>query len=500
MLIEFEGIRQTCYLYINGKLAGYYEAGITPFAFDLTSYIDYDGDNLIAVATDNTSTRDLDFFVSETPNHPDAVPGTFIDSLTEQERIPEANRSVRYFWNCNDFNPSVGGLTKNIRLHVKPKLYITLPVYSNLRTKGVYVYGTDYDIAQRAAVIHTRAEIRNETGCEQSVILDSIIYDHRGSEAGRLSSDLTLIPAAAGLAGSPPLSVTPQDAYIKEGERYVPQSEEAVEPTLTSSVEVTEVMNAAPVSGMRFWSPDDPYLYTVHTRLILDGEVIDTTVTLTGFRKVAYDGERGLSINDKQVWLTGYAQRSSNEWAAIGTAPDWLKDMDARLIRESNANHIRFMHVAASPADIRSCDRYGVVCTQPAGDKEHENTGRQWDQRMEVMRDVIIYYKNNPSILFWEAGNNSINKEHMREMYRLKQELDPHGGRFMGCRTLNTEEVVEEAEYVGTMLNRHAARFQSERMPVTETEYLREEAPRRVWDDYSPPDYDYDNLWLGLGG
>ena len=50
------------------------------------------------------------------------------------------------------------------------------------------------------------------------------------------------------------------------------------------------------------------------------------------------------------------------------------------------------------------------------------------------------------------------------------------------------------------MLNRHAARFQSERMPITETEYLREEAPRRVWDDFTPPNYDYDNLWLGKGG
>jgi beta-galactosidase len=174
--------------------------------------------------------------------------------------------------------------------------------------------------------------------------------------------------------------------------------------------------------------------------------------------------------------------------------------MDAKLVRESNANHIRWMHVAASPADIRSCDRYGVVCTQPAGDKEHENFGRQWDQRMEVMRDIIIYFKNNPSILFWEAGNNSISKEHMREMRLLKEQLDPNGGRFMGCRTLNTEDVVQEAEYVGTMLNRHAGRFQSSKMPVTETEYLREEAPRRVWDDFSPPDFDYDNLYLGRGG
>ena len=76
----------------------------------------------------------------------------------------------------------------------------------------------------------------------------------------------------------------------------------------------------------------------------------------------------------------------------------------------------------------------------------------------------------------------------------------PHGGRFMGCRTLNTEEVVNESEYVGTMLNRHAARFLSQHGPVTETEYSREEAPRRIWDDFTPPDFDYRNRWVGKGG
>ena len=32
VLIEFEGIRQTCYLYVNGTMAGYTEAGVGPRA------------------------------------------------------------------------------------------------------------------------------------------------------------------------------------------------------------------------------------------------------------------------------------------------------------------------------------------------------------------------------------------------------------------------------------------------------------------------------------
>ena len=35
-------------------------------------------------------------------------------------------------------------------------------------------------------------------------------------------------------------------------------------------------------------------------------------------------------------------------------------------------------------------------------------------------------------------------------------------------RTLNTEDVIEESEFVGTMLNRHAARFTAEHGPIME--------------------------------
>ena len=149
---------------MNGTLAGYCEAGVAPFGFDLTPYMNRGGRNLVAVATDNTSSRNLDYFAAETPNHPDAVPGEFVASLTAEEMPAGTKRGVPYFWNCNDFNPSVGGLSRNVRLHVKPRLYLTLPLYSNLRTKGIYVYGTDFRIAEGCAVVHGEAQVKNETG------------------------------------------------------------------------------------------------------------------------------------------------------------------------------------------------------------------------------------------------------------------------------------------------------------------------------------------------
>ncbi len=57
--------------------------------------------------------------------------------------------------------------------------------------------------------------------------------------------------------------------------------------------------------------------------------------------------------NDKFVWLTGYAQRSSDDWAGLGQAyPDWMHDYNASLIRGSHANYIRWMHIAPQRVDV----------------------------------------------------------------------------------------------------------------------------------------------------
>lgn len=498
IIIEFEGVRQSCFLYVNGTLAGFSENGVAPFGFDITPYV-HEGENLIAIATDNTATRNVPFCMAETPNYPDVEPGSYLAEL-DPDAVEPDRRGVGFFWNCNDFNPSVGGLTKNIRLHIKSSIYLTLPLYSNLKTTGTYIWADNFDITGKAADINVAAEIRNESGKTAKCRVETVIRDMDGSECARICSGETAA-AAFTREGLPPLSITPKDAYAKRGAHYeAVEDEAALAPVGIAPEGVCVIAAAERVSGLRFWSVNAPHLYTVTVSLFADGERVDEISIVTGFRKTGYDADRGLNINDENVWLTGYAQRAANEWAAVGAAPDKLKDFDARLIRESNANHIRWMHVAACPADIRACDEYGIVCAQPAGDKERESFGRQWRQRMELMRDVIIYFRNSPSILFWEIGNNAVNAAHTREMRLMKQELDPNGGRRIGCRTLSEIETVSEAEYVGTMLNRNAGRFQSELMPILETEYLREESPRRVWDDFSPPDFDYDNRWAGKGG
>ena len=394
-------------------------------------------------------------------------------------------------------SPAATCKARTLRIYYKKQVHLTLPYYANLRTRGVYVHADGFDFNAGKATVHVDAETLNRGSTNALCRVTASVLTLDGREVGSFASDTVQIPPAK---VTPTLSMVPEDAYVwdADAEKYVPRAEESAYPTTASPGTVISL--GGTLEGLTFWEPACPMLYQVRVTLYTDGAETDTEEIVTGFREVRYDKDQGVMINGKAIWLRGYAQRATNEWAAAGIVPQWMHDLDAALIRESNANHIRFMHVAGSLTDLRAFDRMGVICTQPAGDKEKETFGRQWEQRAELMRNVLIAYRNHPSILFWEAGNNVISAQHMREMRLLRQELDPHGMRFMGCRTINTEDALNESEYVGTMLNRHAARFLAEHGPITETEYSREEAPRRVWDDYSPPDYDYKCKWLGKGG
>ena len=235
------------------------------------------------------------------------------------------------------------------------------------------------------------------------------------------------------------------------------------------------------VGGLHFWSWGYGYLYTVKTLLKADdGSKIDDVVTRTGFRKTRF-AEGKIWLNDRVLMMHGYAQRTSNEWPGVGiSVPAWLSDYSNDLMVKSNGNLVRWMHVTPWKQDIESCDRVGLIQAMPAGDAEKDVTGPRWAQRIELMRDAIIYNRNNPSILFYECGNESISREHMLEMKKIRDEYDPYGGRAIGSREMLD---IDEAEYGGEMLYIN----KSKKHPMWAMEYCRDEGLRKYWDEYSYP-------------
>lgn len=59
VFVDFEGVMTASTVWINGTRLGEYKGGYTPFSFDLTPHIDYDGENVLAVDVDSTERADI---------------------------------------------------------------------------------------------------------------------------------------------------------------------------------------------------------------------------------------------------------------------------------------------------------------------------------------------------------------------------------------------------------------------------------------------------------
>ncbi|MFV0606232.1 MAG: glycoside hydrolase family 2 protein [Niabella sp.] len=411
IFIEFEGIRQAGDFYVNGKPVGFHENGVTAFGFDITDFVNYDGsENIIAARIDN--------------------------SWDYRERATNS----KFQWEDRNFNANYGGIIRNVFLHITPKLYQTLPLYSNLKTTGVYIYVGDFNIKNKSATIHASSQIKNETGQSQTVSYKVELFDINNKLVKTFNGET--------------LSLQPGNTK--------------------------NIAAASKVGGLNFWSWGYGYLYTVKTSLIVNNKTVDAVTTKTGFRKTEF--KHGMIfLNDRVMMVHGYAQRTSNEWPAVGTSiPVWMSDYSNGLMVESGGNLVRWMHITPSKQDIESCDRVGLMQAMPAGDAEKDVEGERWNQRVAVMRDAIIYNKNNPSIIFYECGNESISEAHMKVMKAIRNEYDPHGGRAIGSREMLDSK---EAEYGGEMLYTN----KSGHIPMWAMEYSRDEGSRKYWDEWTPP-------------
>ena len=59
VFVDFEGVMTASTVHINGVNLGEYKGGYTPFSFDLTPHIDFDGENVLAVDVDSTERPDI---------------------------------------------------------------------------------------------------------------------------------------------------------------------------------------------------------------------------------------------------------------------------------------------------------------------------------------------------------------------------------------------------------------------------------------------------------
>ena len=59
VFVDFEGVMTAATVYVNGVRLGEYKGGYTPFSFELTPHLDWEGENVLAIDIDSTERPDI---------------------------------------------------------------------------------------------------------------------------------------------------------------------------------------------------------------------------------------------------------------------------------------------------------------------------------------------------------------------------------------------------------------------------------------------------------
>lgn len=172
-----------------------------------------------------------------------------------------------------------------------------------------------------------------------------------------------------------------------------------------------DVKYSATIAKPHLWNGvKDPYLYTMATYLLLEGEVLETITTEIGFRH--YD------IQKNQFYLNGhpydihgvnYHQDSiANAWAM--TEKEW--DVDYAMMRDMGVTAVRMAHYQHNSYEYQLCDRLGlIVYTEIPLINRAKSDDFTVDWTLftgnikQQLAELICQNYNHPSICFWGISN-----------------------------------------------------------------------------------------------
>ena len=204
------------------------------------------------------------------------------------------------------------------------------------------------------------------------------------------------------------------------------------------------------VNDPQLWSPQSPAMYSFEVSLN-DGKNCDVVTVETGFRKVAFNADKRLCINDEPQEIRGVNLAHDRVGYGMAISQNAL-DEDYTLLRDMGANALRSLSGPHAQSLYDRCDRDGVlawvdmpftrseaafadICYYPI-EEFHRNGNDQ-------LAEIIAQNYNHPSVvmwglfsLVWQQGDNVI--DYIKELNDKAHKLDPTRPT-MGCSNMDGE-------------------------------------------------------------
>ena len=199
-----------------------------------------------------------------------------------------------------------------------------------------------------------------------------------------------------------------------------------------------------PMPGVRKWSIDDPYRHTLIVELEKDGLVLDQQKVKFGFRTIAWSADE-FRLNGEKVFLRGLNRHQSYPYVGYAV-PEKLQREDARILKEELGCVIaRTSHYPQSQYFIDECDRLGLLVFTEIPGWQHVGDEAWQEQAIENTREMVMQYRNHPSIVFWGTRINE-SQDHddfYRKTNEVAQTLDP-SRPTTGVRYIEQSHLLED--------------------------------------------------------
>lgn len=263
------------------------------------------------------------------------------------------------------FGQAMGGIVCPVYMHKKHKIHIPFNNYSPLEKWGTYL-GTISATPQKA-VMRFQVNVENTTDQEQNIELRTYLQDHQGRTVLSYS----------------------EKQNVSAGK--------------TQLFDRTET-----IQNPHLWYPvgcsGTPYLYTVLNKVYVNGKLADSKSEPFGIRKITWD-EDYCYVNGEKCILRGFGSR--NIYPGLGAAvPASLQWQDIAYIAQCGGNTLRVGHQPPFTEALKACDAYGVLLIVNSGDGEwslKDEPNKTY--KREYDRDIIISFRNHPSVVIWESNN-----------------------------------------------------------------------------------------------
>lgn len=189
------------------------------------------------------------------------------------------------------------------------------------------------------------------------------------------------------------------------------------------------------VRNAHLWNPESPYLYTLTTRLKVDGKSVQENRQRVGLRQVEVRGNQ-LFVNGRPVKLHGVNHHEVHPLRGRSLTPELCR-RDAEIFKAGNCNYIRTSHYPASEEFLDACDELGLfveceaaLCwiqhgASPIWGKWNYQDEQYLPFMLRANVDNILAGRRHPSIILWSMGNESYWSPLWQQVRDSVKSLDP---------------------------------------------------------------------------